>query len=345
MEGAVNAAPVVQYLTKISAPGEFTLVDLGCAGGIDQVWRQFGHRLRAIGIDPNVDEIKRLREAETLPGVRYVAGYAGLPEDHPFRRAKGELGHWSRNPWSRLSTAKSIELLRKKELTSQQRTDANLWNDVDLAEKAQTLFVPEYLHRNNINSVDFLKIDVDGQDFDILNSFDTALGSLGVLGAGLEVNFFGSELPTDHTFHNTDRFMKAHGFELFSLSVRHYSMAALPARYVYSLPAQTVQGRIIQGDALYFRDLAAPENVELATSLGPLKLLNLACAFAVCGLPDCAADVVVTFADSLASFCPVDQLLDLLAEQAQHDADHKLSYKQLMQRFEQEDPRFFPPQS
>jgi len=342
MEGAVKASPVVKYLASIYAPGTFSLIDIGCAGGIDEVWHQFGGRLRAIGVDPNVDEIKRLRDAEKLKGVQYLAAFAGLPADHPFQKVKGDRSPWSRNPWARLSTAKSIELLRQKELTSQQRTKANLWQDVELAEKAETVFLPEYLEQHDVGSVDFLKIDVDGADFDILNSFDTALDTLGVLAAGLEVNFFGSDHPADHTLHNTDRFMKAHGFELFSLTVRHYSMAALPAQYVYSLPAQTLEGRIIQGDALYFRDLASPENAELAKAQPPEKLLNLVCAFAVCGLPDCAAEVAVSFKEALATICPVDRVLDLLTEQALADAKRKLSYDELIQRFENEDSMFFP---
>jgi hypothetical protein len=41
-----------------------------------------------------------------------------------------------------------------------------------------------------------------------------------VLGVGIEVNFFGSEDPQVHTFHNVDRLMKQNGFELFCLSTR-----------------------------------------------------------------------------------------------------------------------------
>jgi FkbM family methyltransferase len=341
MEGAVYDAPIVKYLTEIHTQGRFTLVDVGCAGGIDHVFHQFGRRLRALGVDPNVQEIKRLQAAEKLPGVKYLAAYVDIPATHPFRIAKGDRSEWGRNAWDRFSTAKSIELLRKKQLTSVQQTEANLWTDVELA--VSTIILPQYLATNGYESVDFLKIDVDGKDFDILNSFDDSFDSLSILGAALEVNFFGSEAPTDHTFHNTDRFMKAHGFELFSITSRHYSMATLPARYVYGLPAQTITGRIVQGDAIYFRDICAPANAEFATTLSAEKLLNLVCAFAVCNLPDCAAEVLVKFRETLSEICPVDRLLDLLAEQSQGDVPNKVSYEELMQRFEAEDPMFFPP--
>src|SRR4029450_7351433 len=87
-------------------------------------------------------------------------------------------------------------------------------------------------------SVAFLKIDVDGPDFGILNSFDLAFETLGVLGVGIEVNYFGSAADTDYSFHNVDRFMKARGFELFGTTVRRYSLAALPSPYGSNFPAE-----------------------------------------------------------------------------------------------------------
>jgi len=95
---------------------------------------------------------------------------------------------------------------------------ANQWSEMKQAE--ESIVMPAYLDREGIDSLDFLKIDVDGADFEILNSFDEALDRLGVLGVGIEINYFGSASDTDHTFHNVDRFMKARGFELFGLSVR-----------------------------------------------------------------------------------------------------------------------------
>ena len=35
--------------------------------------------------------------------------------------------------------------------------------------------LPDYLKQQGISSVDFIKIDVDGKDWEILNSLDTAL--------------------------------------------------------------------------------------------------------------------------------------------------------------------------
>jgi Methyltransferase FkbM domain len=343
MEGTAAHAPVLAYIAEVAADAEFMLLDIGCSGGIDTVWRRFGRRLRAIGIDPNLAEVERLRRAETHPGIQYVAAFAGIPADHPFARRKAGRSDWGRNPWDRLSAAHSLRAMKERRLTRAEQTAANLWPDMELADSSQPLVVPEFLLKRGIENVDFLKIDIDGKDLDVLHSFDSALGRFGVLGVGLEVNFHGSEADTDHTLHNTDRWMKAQGFELFNLTVRRYSLAALPGRYLLNVPAQTEFGRPLQGDALYMRDLGNPEYRDLAEGLAPAKLVNLVGLFAAFDLPDCAAEIALLYRKGLGEVCDVDRILDLLAAQAQGDVEYPLTYRQYIERFEGQDhPMFFP---
>jgi hypothetical protein len=342
VEGTAVYAPVLTYIAEVAPDREFTLVDIGCSGGIDPVWRRFGRRLRALAIDPNVEEIERLRSGETHRGIRYVSGFAGLPAEHPFARQKHGQSDWGRNPWDRLSAAKSLEIMKSRTLSRSEMMAANLWPEMELADSSRLIVVPEYLLDNSVRSVDFVKIDIDGRDFDVLNSFDSALDSLGILGFGLEVNYHGSVSETDHTFHNTDRFMKARGFELFNLTVRRYSLATLPSKYLFDVPAQTEFGRPLQGDALYLRDLGSPEYQEIAVTLEPAKVLNLVCLFSAFNLPDCAAEIALHFRQRLSPLCDVDHVLDLLTEQAQGAAEKPLSYREYMERFEAQDALFFP---
>jgi FkbM family methyltransferase len=343
MEGTAAHAPVLTYLAQVAADTEFMLIDIGCSGGIDGVWRRFGPRLRAIGIDPNLTEIDRLKRTETHAGIQYVAAFAGIAPDHPLALRKTGRSDWGRNPWDRLSTARSLRGMKEQQLSGAERTAANLWPDVELADAARPLVIPEYLRERGVQNVDFLKIDIDGKDLDVLQSFDSALERLGVLGLGLEVNFHGSDADTDHTLHNTDRYMKAQGFELFNLTVRRYSLAALPSRYLLNVPAQTEFGRPLQGDALYIRDLGSPERRELAERLPPGKLLNLVAIFAAFNLPDCAAEIAVSYRTALAEMSDVDRVLDLLAAQAQGDVERPLTYREYMEAFDRRDPMFLPP--
>ena len=289
-------------------------------------------RLRAIGFDPDVREIERLRAREKNPNVSYENAFAGLPADHPFARQRPLGLELERNPWPRLSTARYLELTypAEREPADKEKRSANLWPAAQLADRASPIILPEYLRRKGLTSLDFLKIDVDGADFDILNSFDHALAQLEVLGVGIEVRFWGSDACTDGTFHNVDRFLKARGFELFNLTIRRYSTTALPSRFRGPAPGATEFGRVHQGDAMYARDLGSGLYRELAESLSADKILNLAAIFAIFDLPDCAAELLVGFRNLLASCCDLDRALDALATQAGGGA---AGYRRHLQRF------------
>jgi FkbM family methyltransferase len=339
----MEPAPVIDYINHILPHAGFTLVDVGCSGGLDPEWRRFGRRLRSLAFDPSVHEIERLRRAETSEDVKYVAAFATINKDHPFAQKKGERGHWGRNPWHRLSVTKWLEnTASRSKLDSGELASSGLWDETRLVDSAEEIVIPDYLRRVGLDSVDFIKIDIDGRDLEVLHSLDAALDEFMILGLMLEVNFFGSDAETDHTFHNTDRFLKSKRFELFDLTTRRYSLATLPAPCKLNELGETRFGRVLQGDALYLRDLANPINVDLAGKMTAEKLLNLICLFALFRLPDCAAEVALGFRDRISPVCDVDRLLNLLAAQAQTGVDSPLSYEEYLSRFEARDSMFLP---
>ena len=134
--------------------------------------------------------------------------------------------------------------------------------------------------------------------------------------------------------------MKARGFELFNLSLRRYSTAALPSRFVSRAPGATEFGRVHHGDAMYARDLGSGSYHEFAQALTPDKLLNLAAIFAIFDLPDCAAEMVVKFRDRISILGNVERMLDLLTAQATRRSPGKASYKKYLDQFENEPSRF-----
>ena len=294
---------------RLDPGSSFRLADIGCSGGIDAPFRTFGERLVAWAFDIDAAECARLQAAETLPGVRYIAGRVGLPDAHPFMLALGGRGWTEGNPWDRLSVAATQRIRQRR--AAARAASAPAPSLIDL----QSFFAAE-----RIADLDFLKIDVDGADFAILSGIEDNLAAQKVLAVGVEVNFYGTDSPTDHTLHNVDRFLRRAGYDLFGLTVRHYSVAALPSRYAFeNLPAQGRFGRPLQGDALYVRDLCAPARAETAASLPAAKLAKAAAIFSLFGLPDCAAEVLVRFRDRLAPMIEIDAALDLLTEMAREE--------------------------
>jgi hypothetical protein len=312
----------------------FRLLDIGCSGGLDPHWRAFGANLQAIGIDASRAECARLSKAEQLPGVEYVpafvAGVAGRKID-PERQASPLI----------LAVRERLSFMRTREIRAARLAKAeieeklrhNAWEMTELADKEKPVLVSELLAARGWTDFDYLKIDIDGFDFEVLQTFEGRLGPAGVLGVQLEVNFVGTDAETEHTFHNTDRFMRRQGYELMRLDVRNYSSRALPARYVWPTPAETLFGRPFQGEAYYARDF---EGARLEAS----KLLKLAAIYAAIDAPDMAAELLLKRGAELANL-DLARALDLLAAQAQPERIRKLDYKRYMQGFESDASHFY----
>src|SRR5437660_10754660 len=85
----------------------FTLVDVGCSGGIDTDWRVFEPNMRAVGVDPNVGDCERLTRLETNANVRYVDGFVDWDRTTDFAKARAQRDYWGLNPWDRLAVSRS----------------------------------------------------------------------------------------------------------------------------------------------------------------------------------------------------------------------------------------------
>src|SRR5262245_2757977 len=312
----------------------FSLLDIGCSGGIDPRWRAFGARLKALGIDASEAECARLRAAETNDRVEYVAAFAA-----DSAHAKLEVKQASPLIFrirDRLSFMRTTELreARLGKAATEEKLRHNAWEMTELADRSKPIVVPDLLAARGFGELDYLKIDIDGSDFRVLRTFDGKFAGLGVLGVQLEVNFVGTDGPDEHAFHNTDRFMRKQGYELFRLDVRNYSSRALPARYVWPTPAETVSGRPFQGEAYYARDIDA-------AGLGAAQRAKLAAIFSLWGVPDLAAELLVSHRAVLVPLFDVDRGLDLLAAQQQPERTSKLGYKAYLAAFDSDDRWFY----
>jgi hypothetical protein len=233
---------------------------------------------------------------------------------------------------------------RLKQASTEEQFRHNAWELTGLADPSKPIVVPELLAERGWTDLDYLKLDVDGADFDILQSFAGRFAPLRVIAVQLEVNFVGTERPDEHTFHNTDRFMRAEGFDLMRLDVRNFSTRALPARYIWPTPAETVSGRPFQGEAYYARDVLAPHRAADGARLSAEKLAKLAAVLSAWQVPDGAAELLLAKREVLAPLFDVDAGLDLLAAQTQTERRQPLPYRQYMATFEADAPGFYRPE-
>ncbi|MCZ6799297.1 MAG: FkbM family methyltransferase [Nitrospirae bacterium] len=316
------------------------LLDIGCSGGISPIWRVFEPSLMALGIDPVVQECERLNAKESNSNVRYRPAFVGLPEHHPFVQKRGDREPWGGNPWNRLSANLGSKILQSKTKEKDKLSVLNDWQGSELVAPSSKIGVDALVSEEGLSTLDFIKVDVDGYDLDVILSAEETVKNSPVLGFTLEVNFYGSTDDTDHTFHNTDKLMRQWGFDLFGLSTRRYSAAALPAPFEWDGPAQTVFGRPYQGDAVYLRDPmgAGTQGAPASPDLSPHKLLKLACLFECFGLPDHAAELILSKSAKLKDLFDPQELLNVLAREVDSSIG---SYSDYIDKFKADPTAFY----
>jgi hypothetical protein len=310
-DGLRAGSRLVEFLAP-QLRADFYLADVGCSGGIDAGFRAFGSRLAGVGFDPNVKECERLAGLETQR-IAYEAAFVAAPSRERYIE---------RNPWVRLSIWRSthIRMEQSKSYSNEELTRTNRWNQTALAER--TIDLSQYLAGRD---VDFFKIDIDGPDFDVMKTISYP----SILGISMEVNFIGSTGADEHTFHNTDRFLRGQGFDLYDLSFRRFSLTALPGKYLNPHPSETTTGRPVQGDAIYIRDAVADK-----LPLSREKVIKLAGIFSLNSQHDAAAEVLLFYRDQL-DF-DVDHALDIIAGEAVQKP-----YAEHIAAFERDDPQFY----
>lgn len=316
----------------------FTLVDVGCAFGIDPPFHDFSEKLIAYGFEPSIEECQRLIDGNRHPGIHYVPAFVKLDPTHPFAIAKAGKPHWSNNPWSHLAVARSLESMETEQLASVEKSALNLWSITKLSDQTNDIYLDKFLPEQGINSIDLCKIDIDGADFEILHSLEGFLVDKKMLALVAEINYFGSDNETDHTFHNIDRYMRRYGFDLYGLTVNKYSAKSLPAPYSFSGPGENLMGRPYQGDALYVLDVfSSPATMQLTREL----LLKLVAIFALFELPDWAAEALQLYGSKCLEVSKIKQILELLTCQIQEGGTTRLNYSNYISAFDKRDSYFY----
>jgi FkbM family methyltransferase len=305
----------------------FHLVDVGASGGIDSYWEVFGDSLRATGFDALLKEVARLnatrgarqRYYACLVGDKSYQAPAGVPNTQPFQRT---------------TAARAAEIQKcNYAATYFDQTGSGL-------STSELIELDEFFLHEHPADIDFIKIDTDGSDYQVLRGARRLLSETSVLGVGIESQFHGPVHGESNTFRNIDRLLTGNGFSLFDLEVYRYSRSSLPRPFVYRIPAQTHGGQVLWGEALYLRDAGKRgyEN-EWHIRLAPEKILKLLCLFEIFGLEDCAAELLLQYRQTLDAMLPVNECLDLLAAAV---SGSKTSYAQHTGRFERDPASFYP---
>ena len=207
---------------------------------------------------------------EAMPGAHYV-GFEPDPEEcarlmrvarrryHYFPVAVGKCSetrtlYLTSNPsCSSLLAPNAAFFGRFKDCASQIAITGSL--------EVQTVALDVYLPAVGIHLVDFLELDTQGTELEILQGAETFLAS-SVLGIKVEVEF-SPIYQNQPLFSDVDTYLRQFGFMLFDLSRHRYRRQ----NYPYDMETR---GQLLWGDAFYLKDyhcLTEPGMRAAATKL------------------------------------------------------------------------------
>ncbi|OGO44479.1 MAG: hypothetical protein A2137_06645 [Chloroflexi bacterium RBG_16_58_8] len=290
------------------------IVDVGARGGFAKYWSCYGDQIKLIGFEPDAEECEQLNRQAAGSGNRYfpVALHqntgrktfyiTAYPPSSGFNQPIiEEVGRFTDKV--NLSVVRTIEM--------------------------ETIDFDSFAGNNNIDYVDFIKLDTEGAELDILKGARQYLKK-SVLGLSVEVGFqkWHRDQPV---FCDIDSFLRPIGFKLFDLAINRSSREALPPLTHSPIPGPAERGQISFGQALYLRDGA----YEIASSKHPgdgwddTKVLKLASFMELFCLTDCAIELIQAAKNKgLLQAFDTDRLIDLLVPPL---GKRKVSYREYLE--------------
>ncbi len=154
--------------------------------------------------------------------------------------------------------------------------------NLDFSFEIDTTTLDAFYQEEGVDEIDFMQIDVQGADLDVLEGA-TKILSCGTLAIQVEVEF--SHLYTNQPlFADVDTFLRKHDFTLFDLSQSYGLRTRSPIR------SSVRSGQLLWGDAFYFRDLIREDMDGYLKS--PDRMLKLACIADIMNFPDYTLEIL-----------------------------------------------------
>jgi len=313
----INSSPI--FTQHLVASGAFAseplvVVDIGARGGFEQHWSFYGDQVKFVGFEADPEECERLNQQASNSRSRlfpvalhqdrgkktfYVTAYPSSSGFYPV-----DMKQVQRFPDKvNLAVVKTLEM--------------------------DTVDFDSFASENHIDYVDFMKLDTEGSELDILKGAIRFLKK-SVMGLSVEIEFqqWHQEQPV---FSDVDSFLRPLGFRLFDLAIYRSSREALPVPTSSPIPGPVERGQVVFGQALYLRD--GVNEIESSSVIedgwDDIKLLKLASIMELFCLPDCAIELIqVAQQKGFLQGRNTDYLSDLLAASVAGD---KVSYKEYLE--------------
>jgi FkbM family methyltransferase len=309
----INTSPkLIEHLVASGAFSEKCLlvVDVGARGGFEKHWSWYGDQVKLFGFEADTKECERLNRQNTQNGNRFFPT--------ALHRDRG------RKPFYITAYTSSSGFFQPDAQKLQRFPDRVNLSVVQAVEMDTTDF-DSFARENNIDYVDFMKLDAEGLELEIMKG---ATGFLDTSVIGLSIEVWFQQMHIDQpVFSEVDLFLRQHGFTLFDLSTNRIGREALPVPTISPVPGPVDTGQISTGQALYLRDAAPEIGLSVSGGIGwnDVRVLKLASIMELFCLQDCAVELLqVSRKNGLLHNWDVDKLVDLLVPQVNNK---RVSYK------------------
>jgi FkbM family methyltransferase len=230
---------------KARLPRKIIVVDVGCRWGFSDLWKQLAAKVSLYGFDPDTAECERLRPLYEGQDVMLVPlALADKPGERTLFLTENLACSSLYQPNPDLTAA-------MPELACASQTGTTTISVTTLDEWALT---------NGVARIDFLKLDIQGAELDVLIGGEASLSRVRALEVEVEFNPIYMNQPL---FGDVDRYLRARGFELWKLSsLAHYSRGAPTVDYSAKdthyydskgVTNNTYPGQLFWGHAYYIK--------------------------------------------------------------------------------------------
>ncbi len=215
---------ILEKFSDLYLKNPIVLVDIGSTGGVSKEWKTFAGHLLVIAFDPDERAVNQKTFEYDLEMIS-----SGLYDGKTTTKlyiTKGQVSTSILKP--------AMDFLKK--FPDSDRFEVEREEDITV-DALDTLL-------GNDRRVDFLKIDTQGSEYEIIQGARQTIGK-SVLGIEVEVNFV-ERYKNQKLFLEIDAELQAMGFYLFDISAGYWKRSV-------GKSFGGRKGQIIMGDALYLR--------------------------------------------------------------------------------------------
>lgn len=266
----------------MTSPYLTTVVDIGARYGMHPSWNGFGGAMKYIAFEPDSEEAERLRQ--TNKGGSFEVIEAAVMDK------EGEFDF-------NLLVHRGMSSFLKPDLESESFKDLKPGlGEIEKIIKIKTSPLDSFTKKHNW-SVDFLKVDTEGTEHEVIVSADETIKS-GVLAVRSSINF-------NPAFHNQKLFSTTHdylvgqGFMLLNIDYMGfgYPKLGLFKKPDPNIPEPGRYGVLVGCDAVWIRKPRSLKNLPRCADREGLEssVLKLAYFCLLNNAPDVAADILFSF--------------------------------------------------